>query len=597
MPSDTIADLETQIDLLRLALGNAARSVPLQLCAMAFVVYVGLDVGAVAAAWSAGAIGAATGVSRWLGARRLLARPQLDQASLHSGTLLLELNALAAGLAWAVATFGIYPHLSGTTAVTYVAIICGSIAVAAFFMALLGRAFFILVLLQLGALIVVSLFGGSSGSVPLAVLATIFGLTSYRAARELREVTARSIRHGREVDRANAALTDALQAAEAAGLAKSQFLATMSHEIRTPMNGVLGALELLRCTALDAQQKRLVRTAASSGESLMAILNDVLDHAKVEAGRLELRAAPMSLRGVAGSVVALFRSNAEAKGLRLLLDIAPGSADAVIGDSQRLKQVLLNLVGNAIKFTERGQVSLTLAPAPAPAGKVGLRFSVLDTGIGIGPDELQAVFEPFRQAQDRSARQQQLRVGTGLGLAISQRIVGAMGGRIELHSQLGQGSRFSFELALEPDLAAPAASEAADSMLDDPQLQDLPPATVLVVEDNEVNRLIAREMLRALGMQVLEATEGAAALELLAREPVDLVLMDLQMPVLDGYAAARQIRQRECERGTARRVPIVAVTANAFEDDAAQVLRAGMDAHLAKPYSPLQLHALLKQWL
>ena len=592
MPQNDNIDLQTQLELLRVALGNAARSVGLQLVAIVYVAYLGFDAGATGSAAAAAVIGVVAAIWRWVGSRRVLGRERWTARELTDGTRMLELNAIAASIAWVIVTVAVYPLLSGTVATTYIVIICGSVAIAAFFMGLVGRAFLIQATSQLGALIAVSLFVPAVHSWPLAILALAFGFTTYRAAREFREATARSILHNRESDEANAKLTVALEAAEAANIAKSQFLATMSHEIRTPMNGVLGALDLLRRTTLEPQQRRLVRTAASSGETLMAILNDVLDHSKIEAGKLELNPVPISLHTVAASVVALFRSNAEAKGIQLHLDIEAETADWVIADGQRLKQVLLNLVGNAVKFTEHGSVTLELRPVPAGEGRVGVLFTVRDTGIGMPADELEAVFDPFHQVGSGGQRR---RGGTGLGLAISQRIIDTMGGRITVRSTPGEGSQFSFQLALERD-PAPAPPAPEDSQISG--LDELNPlsGTVLVVEDNEVNRLIASEMLAALGVEVLEAADGLAALDVLASRPVDLVLMDVQMPVMDGYTATRKIREREAALGQ-RRVPIVALTANAFGEDAAQARQAGMDDHLAKPYTRAELRELLARLL
>jgi two-component system, sensor histidine kinase len=336
-----------------------------------------------------------------------------------------------------------------------------------------------------------------------------------------------------------------------------------------------------------------VRTAASSGESLMAILNDVLDHSKIEAGKLTLAAAPMSLPAIANSVAALFRANAESKGLSLLLDVDPQLSEQVIGDAQRLKQVLLNLVGNSIKFTEKGSVTLRLRRLSGPDGRARVAFVVLDSGIGIPPEGVQRLFQPFHQVDVGAGHRRP--GGTGLGLVISQRIVEAMGGRIDVESEPGLGSTFHFLLSLEVDTAPPPPAPM-DSALGALYESAPPTGTVLLVEDNPVNRIIAVEMLQSLDLATIEAEHGAHALDQLARHAVELVLMDCQMPVMDGYVATQCIREREKQLGLPR-VPIIALTANAFDEDIAQALAAGMDAHLAKPYTRAQLREVLAAWL
>ena len=415
------------------------------------------------------------------------------------------------------------------------------------------------------------------------------------------EVTA--LKHAElQLQRANAELVVARDRAEAANRAKSAFMANMSHEIRTPMNAIIGFTELLKDDSGKPVESELLDHIGEAAQHLLAVINDILDLSKIESGKFTLEHTGFSLRDAVTRAVTLVGNDAKAKGLALSVDIS-GVPDALCGDPTRLSQALLNLLGNAVKFTERGRIDMRASVVEETAADVLVRFEVQDTGIGIAADKLGSLFNAFEQADSSTTRRFG---GTGLGLALTRHLAHLMGGAADATSELGRGSTFWFTARLArfaisaeppptPALRPPTAETSAARPQDAEVMLVRPPAhgRVLVVEDNRFNQEVAMAVLQRAGLSVELAVDGRQAVAMAQARSYDLVLMDLQMPVMDGFEATRALRLLPAYRET----PILALTANAFGETRAACLAAGMDDHIAKPVTLQRLHEHLARWL
>jgi signal transduction histidine kinase/DNA-binding NarL/FixJ family response regulator/HPt (histidine-containing phosphotransfer) domain-containing protein len=580
-------------ELQRLASKLLVRSVPMLLLPAGFIAYLGWQIGLESASFAVAALGVAVSLWRVHIASLLASDVAWSDRSGRRTAFTLKANAWLTGLMWGVGTLFIYPDLQGIDKTYYVVLTCGYVGVAAFILPMVGPlaggSFVILTGSQMIILVAVSLFSEGARSIPLAIIAAVYGVAMQIGARTFSRIASRSIERGRELEAANAALKDAIASAAAASQAKSVFLANMSHEIRTPLTAVIGFSEdLLDVDQTMAERVEAARTIHRAGKHLLDVISGVLDLSKIEADRLELEYADVPLLPLIEEVASFARLQATDKGLSFTFKPRFPIPATVRTDPLRVRQILLNLIVNAIKFTDKGSVTIG---ASYSALDRRLVLSVTDTGIGISEDQRARLFHPFGQADSSISRRFG---GTGLGLVLSKRLAELLDGSLDLDSAPGVGSCFSLVLPVQ---TAGVLHEGPDTPPNAPMQsphdrQRVPVVgSILLAEDNADNQRLVGQYLRRLGATVDVADNGALALEAAKATPYDLVLMDMQMPVMDGLTAVRRLRD------AGYKAAIVALTANATREDMQACLQAGCDAFLAKPIARPSLEQVVRRYL